>query len=369
MEPFKPFEHLIAELPEPLHILDADGRIVFWNRGAELLYGFSSREAIGQPSDDLLGITRSDSESANVYHWDAADADRWVGELDAVTKSGQAVRIQRRITRIRDGVDRKGSVVFDLEAEQPSRLDETNRRRQRLESLGSLASGIAHDLNNLLTPILMSCKMLQRADPNIDREALLDTISSGAKRGAELIAQLLTFAQGGEGTHKPIRIDSFLPEVSEILRRAIPGSIRLTVDIAESLPQVMGDETEISQVVMNLAINARDAMPHGGELSIRVRTEVLQVETSFSTTILPAGEYVAIEVADTGTGIPREICDRIFDPFFSTKQRGRGTGLGLSTTIGIVKSHGGAIGIKSMIDQGTTMTVLLPTYHPESSPP
>ncbi|MGB7346596.1 MAG: ATP-binding protein [Pirellulaceae bacterium] len=234
------------------------------------------------------------------------------------------------------------------------------RRRQRLESLGTLASGIVHDLNNLLTPILMSSRMLQREGANVDREALLETISSSASRGADLIAQLLTFARGGEGQHVPLHVDQIIPEVIAILRHTLPEFIELKTDVEPGLPAILGDETEISQVVMNLAINARDSMMQRGTLGIRAMTMTLAAERSFSYVTLPAGRYLAIAISDTGSGIEPSVRERMFDPFFTTKPRGQGTGLGLSTSLGIIGSHAGAVDVQSRSGEGTTITVLFP---------
>ncbi len=353
-------EALLDEILEPLHILDADGRIVYWNRGAAQLYGYSPDEAIGQTANDLLRIVPPKSEPANIYASDYLEAERWSGELLATSKAGKTLRIERRRTRFRHSDQPIGEVVLDLDLGERTRLQQVERRRQRLESLGTLSSGIAHDLNNLLTPILMSSKMLQRDSPHVDRAALVETIASGATRGADLIAQLLTFARGGDGQHQPIRLDTILPDIVSILRRTLPPGVQLTLDLEPELPEVSGDETEIGQVVMNLGINARDSMTAEGKLEIRVQRLTLTKPRSYSTTTLPPGLYVAISVGDTGTGIPSNIRDRIFDPFFSTKERGQGTGLGLSTTIGIVKSHHGAIGISSAVGKGTTVSVILP---------
>ena len=240
------------------------------------------------------------------------------------------------------------------------------RRRQRLESLGTLASGIVHDLNNLLTPILMSSRMLQRTDANIDRDALLATISTSASRGADLIAQLLTFARGGEGAHIPLQVERVIPDVIAILRHTLPKFIELSTDIEPNLPAMLGDETEIGQVVMNLAINARDSMTtdantEEGKLGIHVHLLNLDAEQTFSYVTLPAGRYLAIAVTDTGSGIPPEVRERMFDPFFTTKPRGQGTGLGLSTSLGIIRSHDGAVDVQSELGEGTTITVVFPT--------
>ncbi len=247
-----------------------------------------------------------------------------------------------------------------LDLGERTRQQLVQRRRQRLESLGTLASGIVHDLNNLLTPILMSSRMLQRESANVDRAALLETISSSASRGANLIGQLLTFARGGEGQHHPLQIDRLIPDVIAILRHTLPETVQLETVVEPDLPAVMGDETEISQVLMNLAINARDAMPGGGRLGIRAHSVALEAARSFSYVTLPAGSYVSVAVSDTGTGITPEVRERMFDPFFTTKPRGQGTGLGLSTGLGIIRSHGGAVDVQSTIGEGTMITVMFP---------
>ncbi|TWU25059.1 Wide host range VirA protein [Novipirellula galeiformis] len=356
----KQHEALLSEILEPLHILDAVGRVVYWNRGAQHLYGFEAREVIGQTANDLLRIVPPRGNDNNIHAVEYAEAERWSGELMARTKAGKGLRIERRRTRIREANETIGEVVLDLDLGERNRLQQVERRRQRLESLGTLASGIAHDLNNLLTPILMSCRMLQRKNANVDRDALLETIGSGASRGADLIAQLLTFARGGEGEQRPIRVDEIIPEVAAILQATLPPGIKLETQIGSGLSQVLGDATEISQVVMNLAINARDAMSASGELKISVSPITLATERSYAYATLQPGDYLSITVSDTGTGIPKNLRERMFDPFFTTKERGQGTGLGLSTTIGIVRSHEGAVEVRSTVGQGTRISVILP---------
>ncbi len=293
--------------------------------------GIAANEAIGQSSNDLLRIVPPEGDSDNIHSTEYVEADRWTGELDAVTKDGRRLRIERRRTRIAEGDDKIGEVIFDFDLGERTRLQRVQRRRQRLEALGTLASGIAHDLNNLLTPILMSSRMMQRGGENLDREALLETVVAGASRGAELISQLLTFARGGDGQHRSVDVRELLTEVSAILAHTLRKDIVLQVSVEPNLPEVFGDETEISQVIMNLAINARDAMPNGGTLGITAKPMSLDAERTFSLVTLQPGDYLAISVTDTGTGIPPSIRDRIFDPFFTTKDRGQGTGLGLST--------------------------------------
>ena len=361
----KQHEAMLREIPDPLHILDAVGRIVYWNRGAQLLFGYDATEAIDQTAFDLLRIMPPVDDGTNIYVRDYADAERWSGELRATKKDGCEFRIERRRTRISENGQTIGDVIFDLDMGERQRLQQLQRRRQRLESLGTLSSGIAHDLNNLLTPILMCSRILQSGSPNVDREALLETIASGANRGADLISQLLTFARGGDGQHQRLDVVKLLPEIASILVRTLPTTMTLKSQFDHDLPAIFADETEISQVVMNLAINARDAMTQDGTLGIHASRMVLETERSYSYATLQPGEYLAIAVSDTGTGIPPIVQDKMFDPFFTTKERGQGTGLGLSTSIGIVRSHHGAVSVDSTVGVGSTITVIIPAYRSE----
>lgn len=356
-------ETLFEEVLDAIHIVDETGRIIYWNRGAATLFGYTAAEVIGKTSDDLLQITHFDTQHANVHAVDSGESDRWKGEVRARSAKNRPLRLDRRRTRIHDGDSVVGEVIIDLDVGERTRVEKLGRRRQRLEALGTLASGIAHDLNNLLTPILMSSNMLHRETPNLDRAAMLDTIIRSAKRGRELIAQLLTFARGGDGQHQVVSLDEIVNETLNIVIHTMPGNIDVKAEIDRALPDTFGDATEISQVLVNLAINARDAMIEGGRLTIIAKPLTLERERSYSFTTLSPGEYVAISVRDTGSGIPRSIREAIFDPFYSTKERGQGTGLGLSTSLGIIRSHDGAIEISSKVGVGTTMTVVLPVYN------
>lgn len=376
-------EAMLAEIPEPLHIVDSSGRVVYWNRGAERLFGYTASETIGRLESALLKIESPQNDDTNVYGLEPNQTDRWIGELHATANDGRLIRIERRRTKIQEEGEVLGDVVLDFDLGERKRQQQVQRRRQRLESLGTLASGIAHDLNNLLTPILMSSRMLQRENTNVDRKALLETISLGAGRGADLIGQLLTFARGGDGQHEILRVEELVSEIVPILKHTLPKSLTLHIDVQPDLPPFMGDATEISQVLMNLAINARDAMantptnakPHNGKYSQDSRQGILQIvierkqldqERSYSYVTLSPGQYVSITVTDTGTGITTTVRERMFDPFFTTKERGQGTGLGLSTSLGIVRSHQGAIDVKSSIGEGTSITVLLPALVQDS---
>ncbi len=229
-------EALLSEIPEPLLILDAGNRIVYWNLGAQHLYGYTSEEAIGHSANDLLKVVPPEGESDNVHAIQYVEAVRWTGELRAITKSGQTILIERRRTRIMEGDTVIGEVIFDLDLGERTQLQVVERRRQRLEALGTLASGVAHDLNNLLTPILMSSRMLQRGGSRLDSPAMLETIATSASRAAELIAQLLTFARGGKGQHVPLDVGGVLTEVGGILKHTLGPSIDLDVQVESSAP-------------------------------------------------------------------------------------------------------------------------------------
>jgi two-component system, cell cycle sensor histidine kinase and response regulator CckA len=271
-------------------------------------------------------------------------------------------------------LDRDGhptrTIGIHMDITEKKQLEAQFLRAQRLESLGTLASGIAHDLNNVLTPILSVAQLLPLRLPNLDdrTQNLLKILESSARRGADLISQILSFAQGIEGKHVSIQPAHLLLDIQKIVEQTLPKSIEIDRAIPADLWTVSGDMTQLHQVLMNLCVNARDAMPQGGTLSIQAAN--LSIDPAFARTHLDAraGNYVEITITDTGTGIAPQLLDRIFDPFFTTKEVGKGTGLGLSAVLGIVKSHGGFLDIQTQINQGTQFHVYLPASNPPSQP-
>src|SRR6266850_1675192 len=221
-------------------------------------------------------------------------------------------------------------------------------RSQRMESLGSLAGGIAHDLNNVLSPIVMGVEILKEKHTDPDTMRYLVMLDTCAKRGANLLRQILMFARGVEGRRTPLSLSPVFEAAEKMIRHTFSKSIEIITNIAPDLWRVSADKTQIEQVLMNLCVNARDAMPDGGRITISVRNEMDE----------KSGPYVVVEVSDTGRGIPPENLPKIFDPFFTTKQTG--TGLGLSTVSAIVRNHGGFIDVNSVLEQGTTFTIHLP---------
>ncbi len=243
---------------------------------------------------------------------------------------------------------------------EKKKLETELLRTQRVESIGRLAGGIAHDMNNILAPIMMSAPLLRMALPRADIERTLATIESSAKRGADLVKQLLMFSRGIEGDRGPVAPGTLIREIARIAEETFPKNIAIVVAVEPDVWSMRGDVSQLHQVLLNLFVNARDAMPQGGTL----RVTAANVDLPSGAAALPAdeqsGPYVRINVSDTGVGIPPEIAERIFEPFFTTKEVGRGTGLGLSTVLGVVKSHGGFIRLTSEPDQGTTFEIHLP---------
>jgi two-component system, cell cycle sensor histidine kinase and response regulator CckA len=263
--------------------------------------------------------------------------------------------------------DAAGKVVMLLpegrDITEKKQLEAQLLRVQRLESLGTLASGISHDFNNILTPILAAAQLLSLRLSQLDEQyrQLPKLIEDSARRGADLVKQILAFARGIEGKRLPLQVRHLLAEVMQVIRQTFPKTIELESNVPRTdLWTVSADGTQLHQVFMNLCVNARDAMPEGGTLSLTA--ENVWIDEAHARMNLDAyiGSYVAITVEDTGIGIPPELLERIFDPFFTTKEVGKGTGLGLSTVLGIVKNHGGFITVYSEVGQGSQFKVYLP---------
>lgn len=253
-------------------------------------------------------------------------------------------------------------VGIHMDITEKKQLEAQFLRAQRLESLGTLASGIAHDLNNILTPILGVAQLLPLKLPDLDKstQGLLDTLENSARRGSSLIKQILSFARGVEGKRISLKPSHILREVRQILAQTLPRDIAISLSLDNDLWAVLGDVTQLHQVFMNLCVNARDAMPQGGSLCIQAQNVQLDEVQAQKFWEAHPGDYVVVTVADTGKGIPAEIVARIFDPFFTTKAMGKGTGLGLSAVLGIVQSHGGFLDVQSEVGKGSQFAVYFP---------
>ncbi|HXG30108.1 MAG TPA: response regulator [Thermodesulfobacteriota bacterium] len=340
-------------------VQDMDHIMIFWNKSAGRLYGWTEEEVLGRRADEIYyrGGSSEFEEAVKI----TKEKGEWKGELHHVTKEGREVILQSRWTLVRDDEGKpKWILIVNTDITERKRMESQLLRAQRMESIGTLAGGIAHDLNNILQPIIMAIGILRQEYGDEKNRKLLDTIEASARRGANLVKQVLSFARGEEGEHTVLQMRHLIPEIEKIVKETFPKSIDIHTDTSRDLWTILGDPTQLHQVLMNLCVNARDAMPNGGTLTISA--ENLLIDENYAQTNIDArvGPYVVITVSDTGIGIPPEIIDRIFEPFFTTKGPDKGTGLGLSTTFGIVKGHGGFINVYSEVGKGTRFMVYLP---------
>jgi two-component system, cell cycle sensor histidine kinase and response regulator CckA len=350
------------------------GEIKFWNRSAEKMYGWLAGVAIGKKTVDFL--YDGDNLPYQTALAQTLDRGEWSGELELLTRSGKNITISSHWYLIASTEGTPQSIVtIDSDITKHKLLERQFLHAQRLENLGTLASGIAHDLNNILTPIVAITELLPLRLKNIDERTqnLLKTLAENSKRGRELIAQILTFARGGCGEHTIFQPRHLLAEVVQVARQTFPKSIETSLQIESSnLWTLSADSTQIHQVLMNLCVNARDAMPEGGELTIMAENIILGDEYAKLHPDASGGAYVAMTVADTGIGIQPDLLAQIFEPFFTTKSIGQGTGLGLSTVATIVNNHRGFVDVSSQIGKGSQFRVYLPAIDRieiDSAPP
>jgi two-component system, cell cycle sensor histidine kinase and response regulator CckA len=361
---------LLEIATDAILVRDLDHRIRFWNRGAERLYGWRAEDVMLKNANDIL--YKEIPLELQTALQTVVEKGEWQGELRKVTKDGKNIVVASRWSLARDAAgEPKAILTVDTDITEKKQLEAQFLRAQRLESLGTLASGITHDLNNMLTPILASSELLQSRIPKDDglTHKLLKIIENSAERGADLVRQVLWFARGIEGERTDLSVKQMIAEIKQIICQTFPKSIKFTSNIPTDLWTVSGDATQLHQVLLNLAVNARDAMPNGGELDITAAN--LLIDEAFVRRYLEArvGKYVAITVSDSGIGIAPEVIERIFEPFFTTKEVGKGTGLGLSTAIGIIKSHNGFVTVSSQIKKGTQFKLFLPAIlEPEPIP-
>jgi PAS domain S-box-containing protein len=353
---------LLDQTHDAITVRDLEGRILFWNKGAERMYGCTREEAMASP---LSGVVRKDLEAYDIV----LNEGEWSGELQTTAMDGRKLTVETRWTLLRDNEGKPKSILaITTDITEKKKIEAQLLRSQRMESIGTLASGIAHDLNNILAPILMSASILHDLVPEESR-SLTNAIEESAQRGTDIVKQVLTFARGIEGERVPLQPRHLIREVQEITRGTFPRSIIIRSGMPRDLWTVIGDSTQVHQILLNLCINARDAMPDGGTLKITAENLTLDDCDAIMHPDAKPGHYVAISVTDSGTGISPKIIDKIFDPFFTTKEVGKGTGLGLSTVIGIVKSHSGFLKVYSEAGKGSTFKVYLPATPDQQAEP
>ena len=329
----------------------------FWNRGAEKLYGWMADEVIGRKARNFEFEDAADVVAAKAA---VEEHGQWSGELKQMTRNGDNVVVTSRWTSVPgDHGETKSILIVNRDITERKASEQQLLRAHRLESIGTLASGVAHDLNNVLAPMLLAAPLLRKDLPPERRERLVSLIEQSAERGSAIVMQVLTFARGADGEHVLLQPVHLLKQMVNLVHETFPKTIDVESIYPEDVWLLEGDSTQLHQVLLNLCVNARDAMPDGGILSLSAKN--LEVDENYAsmTPGAKAGPYVLLEVTDTGTGIPQHVIDKIYDPFFTTKGIGQGTGLGLSTVLGIVRSHGGVINASSSAD-GTKFRVLLP---------
>jgi PAS domain S-box-containing protein len=344
---------------EAISLRNLDDGILCWSKGAERVYGWAQSEAVGRRSTELIEKGLAEYEDAKKA---LLAKGRWIGRLPKAARNGRRLKIESRWILLRDEQGRAKSILaIDSDVSETEKIEVQSLRNQRMESLGTLASGIAHDLNNVLAPICMAIALLKLKIPaDKDTTRVLDMLEANTRRGARLIKQVLTFGRGIEGDRIMVDLAYIVREIEEMAQDTFPKAIQFSVNLPSDLWTVAGDPTQLHQVLLNLSVNARDAMPEGGKLTIGLQNLSLDATYAAMNPEAKPGPYVVVTVTDTGNGIPAEIQDKIFDPFFSTKGAGKGTGLGLATSLAIVKGHGGFITVQSEVHKGASFNIHLP---------
>ena len=285
-----------------------------------------------------------------------------------VRPDGEVRIVHERAEVSQDGEGKAVQMVGTVQdITEQKRIEAEFLRAQRLDSVGALASGMAHDLNNALSPILMGIQLIRRQSQNSETRQMLTVMEASTHRGAEMVRQVLTFARGRESERELLNVGRLVREMENVVRQTLPKSITVTAMVPSDLWPVLGNSTQLHQVLLNLCVNARDAMPGGGELTLVADNVELSPEEAKGFLEAAPGCYVMLLVSDTGTGIPAEVLPRLFEPFFTTKDPGKGTGLGLSTLARIVRNHGGFVSVKSEVGAGTSFEIYFPRA--EAPPP
>jgi two-component system, cell cycle sensor histidine kinase and response regulator CckA len=343
---------------DAIFVCDMEHRVTFWNRGCEALFGWESHEVMGRPVTSFLYV---ELEQLKESLGTLKDNGGWDGETMLLTRDGTRITVSSRLTLVRGKNEEPKSVLaINTDISERKEMEARLLRTQRMECIGTMASGVAHDLNNILSPVMIAVPMLRDALTGEDGQGLLNNIEVSAKRGAEIVKQLLAFGRGVEGEKSVVPLAHMVNEIGKIIGETFPKDIAIRTRLEQELWPVVGDSTHVHQVLLNLCINARDAMPDGGEITISVENVEVGPDFPRQDSAALDGSYVKLQVADTGAGIPQSILEKIFDPFFTTKEQGQGTGLGLSTVLGIVRSHGGFINVESSVDKGTSFSAFLP---------
>ena len=357
---------LLDKARDAILVCDSQQGITFWNAGAQRLYGWSPVEVLGKNLSQVL--FGPEATTVQQVLEGVAACGEWFGEQAQITRDGKTVTVQSHWTSMRDDTNTEASfLIINTDITEKKTLEAQYLRAQRLESIGILASGIAHDLNNVLSPILMGAQLLRMTIEDPQAKGPIDAIENSAQHGADLIKQILAFGRGVGGESVEIQLGHLIRDVQKMLRDTFPKSIDFQVKIPRDLWTIKAVSTQMHQVLMNLCVNARDAMlPAGGRLDVRAENVLIDEHYAGNRPDAKPGPYVMVTVGDTGSGMAPEVLQRIYDPFFTTKEVGKGTGLGLSTVMSIVKNHSGFIHVYSELDRGTRFRVYIPAVGSEA---
>jgi len=358
---------LLDKARDAICVVDLGHSITYWNASAENLFEWTAKEVVGRAIEYFF--FQQNPEQATQAFAQLLAQGSWEGEIATETRTKHPLTLESRWTLVKNERGQPQSILLiSTDITERKRLETQFLRAQRMESIGTLAGGIAHDLNNVLTPILVASQVLQ-AQATPEDLAMLETIEKSALHGAALIKQVLLFARGAEGEHSPLQPKHLIVEMEKLMRETLPRKIEIRTNVERDLWLVKGDSTQLNQVLMNLCVNARDAMPEGGVLEVGAYNTIVKPEFQAAHPEVRANQCVVLTVSDTGTGIPPELLDRIWDPFFTTKEIGKGTGLGLSTVLGIVKGHGGAVNVTNRDGKGTCFEIFLPALLTDNDQP
>ncbi|MFI5251352.1 MAG: PAS domain S-box protein [Bacteroidota bacterium] len=353
------YQQLFENSPAGIAVVDGYDNILNTNRAFEKMFQFLGDEVRGKRINELI-VPEALQEEAS--------------ELSLTSQQGQAVQ-RETIRKRKDGtlinvaltgypilLDKEQVAVYGMyiDITQEKKLEENLRQAQKMESLGTLAGGIAHDFNNLLAIIMGHAALLeQKQSEDQGMRKSVETITKATQRGAGLVRQLLTFARKSDILLESVNVNETIVEISKLLTETFPKTITIVTDLSRNLRSIVGDANQIHQMLLNLCVNARDAMPKGGTL--KLETKIIpgfSLTARFPQALAP--DYVQIDISDSGIGMDQATKSRVFEPFFTTKERGKGTGLGLATVYGIVESHSGFIDVESKVNQGTIFHIYFP---------
>ncbi|MBS4027818.1 MAG: PAS domain S-box protein [Ignavibacteriales bacterium] len=352
---------LIDFISDGVFLLDEQYRVLFWSKGGERMYGYTSEEAIGKNIIELLQMKPVVQSNINDTVQQYEKAGKIKTELIVTTKDGRELHIEAVADSFNDMFGNlKSTLVMHRDITEHKKLEKQFLRTQRMESVGTLAGGIAHDLNNVLSPIMLSLQMLRRKLPEEKDQKFITIIEDSATRAANLVKQVLAFSRGVEGERKPMQVRHLANEIKKFMLETFSANIEAKVNIPKEVWTVNADATQIHQVLLNLCVNARDAMPNGGTITIEAENLLVDEHYAKMNTEAKVGPYIILSVRDSGEGMSPEIQAKVFEPFFTTKEIGKGTGLGLSTVFSIVRGHDGFITLYSEVGKGTQFKIYLP---------